>query len=50
MLSMVTVRWLGTLGGREMWPWMLAGAGAITRLGMGDFRDDCTYERHGEIR
>lgn len=38
LLSMVTVIWPGTLGGMGIWPWLEAGAGAIRRLGIGDFR------------
>ena len=37
LLSMVTVRLLGTLGVVERWAWLEAGAGAMRRLGMGDF-------------
>lgn len=38
LLSMVTVMWLGTLGGMGIWAWLAAGAGAIRRLGIGDFK------------
>lgn len=34
-LSRVTVMWLATLG---IWAWLEAGAGAMRRLGIGDFR------------
>jgi len=37
LLSMVTVRLPGTLGAAERWAWLEAGAGAMRRLGMGDF-------------
>ena len=37
LLSMVTVRLLGTFEGVEWWVWLEAGAGAMRRLGMGGF-------------
>lgn len=38
LFSIVTVMWPGTLGGMGICPWLEAGAGAISRLGIGDFR------------
>lgn len=44
LLSMVTVMWPGTLGGMGIWAWLEAGAGAIRRLGIGDFKT--AWKRH----
>lgn len=38
LVSMVTVMCPGTLEGMEIWPWLETGAGAIRRLGIGDFK------------
>lgn len=37
LLSGVTAMCAGTLGGTARWPWPTLGAGAMSRLGMGDF-------------
>lgn len=51
LLSKVTVMWPGTLGGigMGMWPWLEAGAGAIGRLCIGDFRTALNTHRTDKL-